>query len=415
MSVSAPLYYEASQNTGIRLDRVANACLALAVFSGGFVIFEPAPYEVFLAGLIGVFFLLGLRIPNQVVPLLIPVFTLTLGGIISASLIEQFTDAVIYNLITLFLGLTSVFFAIVIKQDMGRIRLIMRAYVVAAVCTSVLGIAGYFGVPGLEMFTRYDRAMGAFADPNVFAPFLCIPILYLVYGVMTRSVAMLPVRGAMLAILLLGLLLAGSRAGWGLMVATAGMFYILLLMTSGSNVQRAKLILLGVFGLVGVVLAVIAALQVDAVWDIIQQRAKLVQEYDGHRLGRFARHLIGFELALSKPLGIGTLQFGVQYGEDEHNVYLRALLTYGWIGFLSWITLVFTPMIVGFKNLFLPRPWQPYFQIAYVAMLGHLFVGWVIDIDHWRHVYLTLGLLWGCIILEWDWRRVRAESSKHSS
>ena len=56
MSVSVPLYSEASQSTGIRLDRAANACLAMAVFSGGFVIFEPAPYEVFLAGLIGVFF-----------------------------------------------------------------------------------------------------------------------------------------------------------------------------------------------------------------------------------------------------------------------------------------------------------------------------------------------------------------------
>ena len=166
-------------------------------------------------------------------------------------------------------------------------------------------------------------------------------------------------------------------------------------------------------GFVGVVFAVIAALQVDAVWEIIQQRAKLVQDYDGQRLGRFARHLIGFKLALTNPLGIGTLQFGIIYGEDEHNVYLRSLMTYGWIGFLSWITIVFTPMIVGFRSLFLPRPWQPYFQIAYVALLGHLFVGWVIDIDHWRHVYLTLGLLWGVIILEWDYRRAQRMQPRH--
>ena len=98
--------------------------------------------------------------------------------------------------------------------------------------------------------------------------------------------------------------------------------------------------------------------------------------------------------------GIGNLEFGFLYGEDEHNVYLRALLSYGWLGFVSWLALVFWPLVAGFKILFQARPWQVYFQIAYVVVVGHLMVGWVIDIDHWRHFYLLLGILWGCILLE---------------
>ena len=225
-------YRDTSQKIGIRLDRLANFCVAVAIFLGGFVIFEPAPYELVLAGLIGVFFICGLRIPKEILPLLIPVFTFTAGGIISSFMIADYQDGLIYNAVTLFLGLTRVLFALLVKEDMGRLRLFFRAYVLAATATAILGIIGYFGVPGFEMFTRYERAQGAFADPNVFAPFLVVPILYLIYGVMRRSVALLPVRLGLLIILLLGELLAGSRAGWGLTTVTAGLFYVLLMTKS---------------------------------------------------------------------------------------------------------------------------------------------------------------------------------------
>ncbi len=398
-------YASASLQTGMRIDRLANVLIAVSVFLGGFVILEPAPYELMLAGLLALFFLLGMRIPKEIFPVLIPVTTFTIGGLISAFMIEDYYRGVIYNLVTLFLGFTTVFFALVIKQDMGRIRLIFRAYVIAAVTTSLLGILGYFGMPGFEMFTRYERAQGAFADPNVFAPFLVAPMLYLMYGILNRSVALMPVRLVLLGIILLGELLAGSRAGWGLTLITVVMFYSLLLINEPAAQKRAKYLLMGVIGAIGLIIGVIGALQIDAVWEIISQRAKVVQEYDGARIGRFARHAIGFELALSKPFGIGVLEFGFLYGEDEHNVYLRSLLSYGWLGFVSWLAIVLWPLIAGFKLLFLDRPWRPYFQVAYTVFVGHLIVGWVIDIDHWRHVYLILGVIWGCILLEKNHRK----------
>jgi len=139
---------------------------------------------------------------------------------------------------------------------------------------------------------------------------------------------------------------------------------------------------MGVAGLATLVIALIAALQIDAISEIFTQRAQVVQSYDGARVGRFARHAIGFELALSKPWGIGNLEFGFLYGEDEHNVYLRSLMSYGWIGFVSWLTIILWPLIAGFKSLFLNRPWQVYFQICYIVFFGHLLLAWVIDIDH---------------------------------
>ncbi len=385
---------------GVKIASIVNFFIGLAIFTGGFVTFEPAPYELVLAAFLGVSLLLGLRIPVSILPILIPVFTFALGGIISSFQIEDYYRGMIYNAVTLFLGLTSVFFAILIAKEMGRLRLIFRVYVVAAAVTSLLGILGYFGIPGFDIFTRYDRAQGAFADPNVFAPFLIAPILYLIYGIMNRSVTMLPIRAAFLFVILLGEFLAFSRGGWGITTLTALMFYCLLLLNEPKAQVKAKYILMGVAGLGGLIVAVIVTLQIDAIADIFVQRAQVVQNYDGARLGRFARHAIGFELALSSPWGIGNLEFGHIYGEDEHNVYLRSLMSYGWIGFVSWMTIILWPLIVGFKMLFLNRPWLVYFQICYVVFLGHLMLAWVIDIDHWRHVYLLLGMIWGCILLE---------------
>lgn len=402
--------YQAPQVT-LNTARLSNILIGLAVFLGGFVVFEPAPYELLLAGLLGASFLFGMRIPFGIMPLLLPAVTFAIGGFISSFMIDDYQRGMIYNAVTLFLGLTSVYFAIIISQEMGRLRLIFRVYVLAAAATSILGILGYFNLPGFEMFTRYSRAQGAFADPNVFAPFLVPAILYLMYGVMNRSVTMLPIRAGLLFIVLLGVFLAFSRAAWGLTILCGGAFYFLLLINERSARNRAKYILLGVAGLGAAVIGLIGALQVDAISELFSERAQVVQSYDGARLGRFARHAIGFELALSKPFGIGNLEFGFLYGEDEHNVYLRALLSYGWLGFVSWLALVFIPVFAGFKMLFQNRPWQIYFQIAYVVFAGHLLVGYVIDIDHWRHFYLLLGIIWGCILLERSHQNMRSKNA----
>ena len=134
-----------------------------------------------------------------------------------------------------------------------------------------------------------------------------------------------------------------------------------------------------------------------------------VQDYDGQRLGRFARHAIGFNMAVETPLGLGPLEFGKIFGEETHNIWLKSLLGYGWLGFISYLTMVLWTLIGGFKLLFRPRPWQPYFIIAYSVFFGHIVIGWVIDVDHWRHLFLIIGLIWGCMALEFSWQNYRRQ------
>ncbi|MGB7287763.1 MAG: O-antigen ligase family protein [Salaquimonas sp.] len=387
------------------INLLSNSMIALAVFLGGFVIFEPAPYELMLSALLAVWFICGMRIPIEVMPLLILFSIFNFGGIISSFMIEDYMRGIIYVAVSYFLALTSVFFAILIKDDMGRLRLIFRAYVVSAVCTSMLGIIGYFGVGGFELFTRYSRAMGAFQDPNVYAPFLVTPILYLIYGIVNRSPTMLPIRVGALIILLLGLFLAFSRAAWGLSVISAAIFYLLLIVNEQKAKNKLKYIVLAAVGVTAILLLLIVALQFDAVSSLFSERAKAVQDYDGGRIGRFARHLLGYELALTRPLGIGPLEFGFIFGEDTHNNFVKALMDHGWIGFISWVAINLWTMISGFKLLFRQRPWLPYLQIAYVVFVGHFIIGNVIDTDHWRHFYLLIGIIWGCIALEKHWQK----------
>jgi O-antigen ligase len=384
---------------------VANALIAVAVFLGGFVIFEPAPYELFLCLLLVVWFVCGMRIPREVMPLLFLFTLFNFGGIISSFMIADYMRGLIYIAVSYFLALSSVFFAVLVYLDMGRLRLIYRAYVVSAVLTSILGIVGYFGVGGFEMFTRYSRAMGAFQDPNVYAPFLVAPILYLVYGIANRSPTLMPIRAGLLVILLLGLFLAFSRAAWGLAVLTGAFFYLLLIINEQNSRIRLKYIVLAVLGVLAIVLLLVIALQFDAISNLFSVRAKAVQDYDGGRIGRFARHLMGYELALRRPLGIAPLEFGYIFSEDTHNNYVKALMDYGWIGFVAWVTMSLWTIIGGFKLLFRQRPWLPYFQIAYVVVLGHHVIGNVIDTDHWRHFYLLTGIVWGCMALEAKWQR----------
>ena len=72
--------------------------------------------------------------------------------------------------------------------------------------------------------------------------------------------------------------------------------------------------------------------------DLFSDRTQLVQDYDGGHLGRFERHRIGFLMSMERPLGIGPMVFSTLFPEDEHNIWLKSLTTYGWLGFVCYVS-----------------------------------------------------------------------------
>jgi O-antigen ligase len=172
---------------------------------------------------------------------------------------------------------------------------------------------------------------------------------------------------------------------------------MLLFATERSALKRARYVGIAAAGAVALAGLIVVALSIPAVSDLFQQRAQLVQDYDSEHLGRFQRHAIGFNMMVARPLGLGAKEFGMIYGEDEHDIWLKTLTTYGWLGFAAYLTLVLWTLKAAFPLLFRTGPLQPVVQVAYVVFVGHIVIAAVIDIDHWRHVYLLFGMLWGAI------------------
>jgi O-antigen ligase len=400
------------QRATLRL--IGSAAVTVGVFLSGFVISEPAPYELWMAGLVGLWFILGLRISRYTVPLLALLITFNVGGMLSLTQMKDLADGPMYVAVSTFLALTAVFYAAIIEDSHRRLPLIFNAWAFAAVITSMLGILGYFhAFPGSEVFTLYDRAKGAFQDPNVFGPFLVPPSLYLVHGILTGNLRAAPIKAAALPILALGVFLSFSRAAWGLFLLTIILRIFVMLLKERSGAFRLRILVLSLAAILMMVASLVIALQFPKVSDLFSTRAQLVQQYDGEHLGRFDRHRIGFTMMMERPLGIGPMVFGTIFPEDEHNIWLKSLTTYGWLGFVSYVGMLFWTFYLGFKNLLKNRPWQPYLMIAWIGVLGHAAIGNVIDIDHWRHVYLLFGVVWGCAALEARYMRNPNARDRH--
>lgn len=383
---------------GLPLRRLGDAALWLAAFLGGFVIAEPAPYELLVALLMVIWLLAGLKFRREIGPMIVLLLLFMAGGIMAVPFARDLPAGAMHMAVAAFLGATAMFYAALITERPDRVAIIERAYIASAFFCALFGILGFFNlIPGAEAFVRNLRAKGTFEDPNVFGPFLLLPTLLLLRRLMTGAPSTWGLALIALPVLVLGIFLSFSRGAWGMMAVAGVVLYLLLLVNEQRPVRRLRLLLLAGAGVLGIALLLLAALSIDQVSDLFAERAKLVQPYDGSRLGRFARYSLGFEMAMERPLGLGPLEFNKYFPEDEHNVYMKAFTAYGWLGGIVWPMLMLWTLVALGRQLFRHRPWTPFAQCLFAVLLVHVFVGVVIDIDRWRHLFMLIGLAWGLI------------------
>ncbi len=382
--------------------KLADWAIGFIVFLGAFVINEPAPYELLLAPVILVWAFFGLRLNRHILPMIVLMLLYVVGGFLGLTQLNGYKDGAIYMTVTAFLAVSSIFFAAVISEaPERRLQIIKSAYIAAALVAALFGIAGYFSLfPGAELFTLYDRAKGTFQDPNVFAPFLILPAVLLYRDILTHRLSQSPWKAALLLVLLFALLLAFSRAAWGMTVLSVLLVTLMAYLTSAHTSDRLRILVYFGLGMLVISLMIAVALTIPAIQDLFQQRGALVEDYDAGRFGRFGRHIAGFFLVQEHPLGIGPFQFAKLLGEDEHNMWLKGFTTYGWLGGFAYIALAIWTLVAATPLIFKPRPWQPIVQCVYVVFVGHLLIHNVIDNDHWRHLFLIYGMLWGAIAAE---------------
>ncbi|MGJ4917508.1 O-antigen ligase family protein [Bradyrhizobium sp. HKCCYLRH2060] len=368
--------------------------------SGAIVFIEPSPYELVTLASAAVFIATGMRLRLVFVPLLLLLVLVNLGYTISA--IPLLDDSKISTWIATswYMAFTAIFIAMLISDDTeARLDMLRRGLVMGGAIAALAGVAGYFHlVPGgYDLLTLYGRARGTFKDPNVLGAFLILPALLALQNVVTARFAATLRASFALGVMALAILLAFSRAAWGGLVLTAAFMLALMVLTSTSPRERSRIIVMTLAAAVAGLVLIGVLLSIDSIADMFKQRASFDQSYDEGRFGRFGRHILGADMALDLPFGIGPLQFHNYFPEDTHNSYLNAFMSGGWLSGICYPALVFTTVVLGFRYLLVRVPWQRTYIAIFAAFLGTVGESFIIDTDHWRHFFLMLGTMWGMI------------------
>ncbi|HEX7562710.1 MAG TPA: O-antigen ligase family protein [Bradyrhizobium sp.] len=374
------------------------ALMWLVGASGAIVFIEPSPYELVTLVAAVIFIATGLRLRLVFMPLLLLLFLVNIGYTIGAVPFLDQPEVANWIATSWYMAITVIFFAMVISEDTAaRLDMLRRGLIVGATIAATAGVAGYFNlVPGgHDLLTLYERARGTFKDPNVLGAFLILPALFVLQSVVSDRLGKSFRSAVAFGIMALAILLAFSRAAWGGLVITSAFMLALMILTSRSHARRSRIIVTAVVAVILVAMLVAVLLSFDSVGEMFRQRASFDQSYDEGRFGRFGRHILGAQMALDLPFGIGPLQFHNYFPEDTHNSYLNAFMSGGWIAGICYPALVFVTVIMGFRHVFIRVPWQRAYLAIFSAFLGTVGESFIIDTDHWRHFWMMLGAMWG--------------------
>jgi O-Antigen ligase len=382
---------------------VALGLVWTTVASGAVVFTEPAPVDLLTVILIGLLPVIGLVAIKPGLVVFLAIWLAAAAGAFAASAFSNdIARSAIHSGISVYLYLaTFVFAAFVARKPAAHTHLVLHAYQWAAFVAALAGIAGYFDlVPGAaDLFTKFGRASGTFKDPNVYGPFLVPALVYALHQFLNGPVTRTAVPAVMIMFLGIAILLSYSRGAWVNLAIALIIYGYLSFVCAPSNRLRLKMFALGIAGCALIGAALAATTQIDDVERLLQDRAQLSQSYDEGPEGRFGAHEKAKKLILDNPFGIGAGMFTELYHhEDVHNVYLSMFLNAGWLGGLIFTLMCALTTIYGLRHAFKRTASQALFLIAYAAFVGNVVEALVIDVDHWRHFYLLMALVWGMML-----------------
>lgn len=381
--------------------RLQLAVLWLVGFSSAFVRFEPAPYDLIVALAFVLFAFSGLKLRAAHVPLLLMMVATTHAYAVSVVPVLDREGTLIWTAVSCFLAVASLFFAAVLTEDTSRrLKALLSGYIASAVIASVIAIVTWARlVPGADFFILNGRSLGTFKDANVFGPFLILPMMLLIDRMLSGQYRSLIVNAGMVLLIGAALLLTFSRGAWGHFAMSFMVLFVLTFVTVPTHRERMRLMVIGAIGLAVVVAFLILLLSISSVGALFQERASLVQYYDVAPGGRLDRYVPGFLMMLDNPLGIGPLQFTRYFPEDPHNSFLNAFVSGGWLGGIAHIALILTTLWFGLFHAFRRTPYQRIFIAIYATFVAEVGESAIVDVQHWRHFYLLIGLLWGLMAL----------------
>lgn len=372
------------------------ACMHVAfIFFACFSFSAASPYDIVAIPTILLWLTLGIRLYRGALPLVL-LLVLYMAAI-GMSLIPWLNEAdpVIWTVQLCYLVITGIFFAMLFSDDThARVELGLKAFTASCVFSATLGIFGYFGFTGEDLFHRYGRASGTFEDPNVFGSFLVMGALYLMRGLLTATTRHPLLSMLSLLIIFAGIFLSFSRGSWGGTVMSTALMVGLIYATTDSARLKRRIVVLSVVCLALAVVGLVGLLSLETVSKTFENRAA-AQDYDQGETGRFGNQLRGLLMLLELPLGMGPLRWRLTFALEPHNSYLGSFANGGWLGGAVFILIVIWTSFVGFRLSVRPSPFRPYAQVVFPALVMFFAQALQIDVEKWRHVYMMLGMVWG--------------------
>jgi hypothetical protein len=262
----------------------------------------------------------------------------------------------------------------------------MKVYILSCVVASILGTIGF--LLQMELLTWDGRAKGLIDDPNMYGSFLIPAVVFCAYFLSRSQGSKVLLIGA-LAVVLLGILLSFSR------IAVVAALLCLFAYIFFHNRRRPRRLLLIFGGLVaiGIVLFGLASVTSADFTEILLDRLTFAKSYDLGEEGRYARYLLVLPMIIENPIGVGVLQLEKIFPEPIHNIWLSSFVNYGWGGGIAWVILAFGSVVVSIRNY---RRTQSEIAIALLISLVGIVMGATLhEGEHWRHMWLLFGLVWG--------------------
>lgn len=370
-----------------------DAAVALGALLLGFQVVDPAPADGVFVVVMAVAFATRRfhlsAVPRPVLAML-AVFA-ALNVMASIQVVDE-ERAIVFFGTTAYLALFAIWLA-GYTNSRRRALLLVRAYLVSAVISSVVGVLALLGaLPGADLLTESDRSRAFFQDPNVFGPFLIPPALILIEEIIRPRLlpARLVTKASLLAVLLVGILFSYSRGAWvnlGIALVVLG----LILSLRGGARTAATL-----FAVTALTAAVIATVVVaTGSGDFLAERAR-PQTYD---TDRFSGQRAGLRPAAEYPFGAGPGQFESVAHISAHSTYARALGEQGYPGLLTLLALLGFTLFAALRNAVAGRGTHGIGSAALLAAwCGLLANSAVIDTLHWRHLWVVAALIWAATV-----------------
>jgi hypothetical protein len=272
----------------------------------------------------------------------------------------------------------------------------MTGLIITSLIAASLGIAGYFNIIPAETYAIYGRATGPFKDPNVFGPSLIFPALYLVHRLVTRPIREMVWSLPIFLVLLMALFLSFSRGAW-INFVIGGLLYLPLSYATSAPQQRTRLVGFTLFLLIVMTVAIAIALSMEEVRSLFVQRFQIAQDYDLEEGGRFDSMTGALWMALTYPLGIGPDQWPRISALQlmPHNIYANVFVSGGLISLIGFTGLTIGTLVTGYRAIKLNPAHCGVLIVAFGTVAGHALEGLIIDSNHWRHLYIAMGVVWG--------------------